>query len=162
MKRIFFLTILCSVLLRPAIFAQSKTADFSGSWTLATDKSSFGKLPAVVAVQQMTVTQNANKLTIISVNGENKNTYINTLDNQPANIITGAGAKIISSVQSNGEKGLQRSLQASVPNEYDKIQYTRVETWTLGADGKTLSMAVTVTPGGAGSPYSFTAVYDKQ
>jgi hypothetical protein len=144
------------------IFAQTKTADFSGNWTLNTDKSSFGSLPPVVAVQQLSITQTSDKLAIVTVNGENKNSYINMLDNQPANIITGAGAKITSSIQPNEEKGLKRTMKASVPNEYDNLQYTRDEQWELSADGKLLTIAVTVTPGGAGNPYNFIAVYSKQ
>ncbi|RKR82388.1 hypothetical protein BDD43_2565 [Mucilaginibacter gracilis] len=162
MKRIHFLAILCSLFIHSAIFAQTKTVDFSGNWTLSTDKSSFGSLPAVVAVQQVNITQTSDKLTIVSINGENKNTYINTLDTQPANMITGAGAKITSTIQPNGEKSLKRMLKVSVPNEYDKLQYTRDEQWELSADNKTLTMAVTVTPDGGGDPYSFIAVYSKQ
>jgi len=177
MKKNVILTLIFSLFLAvTAVFAQGKTADFSGNWELDTNKSKLGERTRIESMT-MSVSQTGSEIKIetktkhaISSEGEvrvgeknggmiRKDVGINFGDTTQVAAYNLAGAETKSEIpgipiaatvfKAKLENGGKLYLTSNRASEKPKGAITVKEIWTLSADGKTLTVVrETVTPQG--------------
>lgn len=162
MKRILFMTAFVFLLAFSA-FAQNKTADFSGSWTLDVSKSKLDERARVESMAK-TVTQTDKDIKIETTTkrlpppdgamqgggmrrgggfGGGDGTFTYTLDGKESSAETDGPMgkmplKLKANLESDGKLKLVSSSTFST--QMGEISITTRETWSLSEDGKTLTV----------------------
>lgn len=151
------LTVLCFSFTVPA-------TDFSGSWALNEGKSELGQYGANSAAKKMKIEQGAESVkivrTVADMDGTEKE-ITETLSEDKASTITIANMTKKSQMKWAGDKqGFTVNAALSVDFGGQNFDLTSVETWSLSADGNTLTVSVAVsTPQGE---INIKTVYDKK
>jgi hypothetical protein len=122
--------------------AGSKT-DFSGTWTLNQEKTNLGEGGGWMLTTKMTVTQEANKLSVERLikrrSGEESTvTEVYTLDGKECQNNQENRQKTSTVVWSADGKNLTVSSKSVFEREGNKMEMTSVEIWKYSDDGKTL------------------------
>lgn len=160
-KLVFLLTVFC--LSSMAAFAQDKTGDFSGTWTLDVRKSKLDERARIESMK-MTVSQTAKDITVATETkrqappegatgrpaggmgrggmGGGDNTFTYTLDGKETTAEVsgpmGAMPVILKAVNESGKLTLSSSRTFSGP--MGEITATTKEVWSLSTDGKSLTV----------------------
>ncbi len=158
MRKIFFLAaIVCATAV--AGFSQAKPADFSGTWELDLSKSKI-TAPSYVQAMTLTVTQTQNELKVVTKmdrgpvpsgapstgrgmgRGSGDHTAPYPLDGKEATVeIDGPNGKMpvkYKGAISGGKASLMQSRTFNGP--MGEVSMTTKDTWSLSADGKTLTI----------------------
>lgn len=142
MKR--FSILMMAILIASVSFSQASTpANFSGTWAKQSTEEVEGPQYANALADKYVVTQTKDSLIIESYTGENSG-------GKQAFAING-GKTIVNSVASKrkytwwlswsaDKKTVFLATAFSRENEPDNLDLTRVETWSLSEDGKTLNV----------------------
>ena len=141
MKQTFFLLMIVAA-------SYSLTAqDFSGTWIQQSKEHISGPEYGNAIQNQMTVAQNKDSVIITTVsagaNGQNVNNRMAMAMNGKPTIIIGKASKrkfTSNVVLSADKKGMTITTVYSMPDNENETDFTRVETWTLSADGKQLNI----------------------
>lgn len=149
-------------------FTTSKVyqTNFSGTWTLNEGKSELGQFGGRAAPSKMTVDQKGNDVTFTRIGTSPDGSQVSTSET-----ITGDGKVSETTLANAGKKsstlkwaadGATFTINSTINIDANGQSFTLtvVETWSLSADGKTLTLddALT-TPQG---DINIKAVYDKQ
>jgi hypothetical protein len=156
-----------ALLALPAILFSFSVApiNFSGSWSLNEGKSELGQFGGRGAASKMLVDQKADAVsitkTITSFNGDPAtSTEVLTEGKESETIVFGAAKKKSTLKWAADGQGFSISYSIAFDRNGQSFELRGVETWSLGADGKTLIMQTALTtPQG---DVSTKAVYDKQ
>ena len=140
--------------------------DFSGSWSLNENKSELGQFGARGAASKIVAEQKGNDITVTrtstSFQGETlTSTETLTADGKTSeSAFAGTGKKKSTMKWSADGQTLTITYSIALDFNGQSLELSGVETWSLGADGKTLSLQTTLTtPQGE---IATKAVYDKQ
>ena len=136
------ITIVTLVLLTSGVVAQT---NFSGTWAIKEKQTSLGPEYVNALATSMKVQQNKDSLIIESVstgadNQESKNRVAVPMNGQSvSNMSPASGRKVSRSLKWSADKKVLTitSPIAQAGNE-NEIELTRIDTWTLSADGKEL------------------------
>ncbi|MBV9986769.1 MAG: hypothetical protein JO301_03770 [Chitinophagaceae bacterium] len=159
---------LVAVLLMSLAFLGFRTApaDFSGTWALNEGKSELGQFGSRGAPSKIVVAQKADAIlitrTVMSFQGEASNYDENlTFDGKEVENTLFGAAKRKSTVKWAADQQSLTVNYSMVFGQGDRtFELKGTETWTVSADGKTLTVANTAsTPQGE---FSTKMVYDKQ
>jgi len=139
-------------------------ANFSGQWTLNTTKSELGQYGARMAATKMTVVADANGMSVEKTtngqNGETKVTDKITFDGKEnSNAFFGTNTRQSTSKWSDDGKTQTTTWKASMENNGQKFDLSGSETWSLSADGATLTLTNSTSFGGQANTTK--QVYDK-
>lgn len=139
--------------------------DFSGSWSLNEGKSELGDFGDRFAARKIKAEQKDDAITIAKTatnfNGEEvTNTETLTFDGKTSETTGFANSKKKSTVKwSDDGQSMAISYTIAFDRGGQTMEIKGTETWTLSADGKTLS--VQVSSSSAQGDFSMKAMYDK-
>lgn len=164
-KKMLTLSMASVVLLSFSLPVKYQT-NFSGTWNLNEGKSELGQFGARGASSKIVIDQKTNDVTVTrhstGFSGEAQSaTETLTADGKSSESIFLGNAKKKSTLRWAGD-GQSFTVTFSVAMERNgqSFEFNGIETWSLGADGKTLSLQNKLTtPQGE---ISTMAVYDKQ
>ncbi len=134
-----------------AVGTSLAAVNFSGEWELDRSKSNLpeggqGRGPGAFVASKMTVTQDANTLTMERTmpgrdGGERKMTTTTTLDGKVTKTSNERGESEVKAVWENETLVVETHRKFEGP--MGSFESTRKEKWTLSADGKTLTIEFT-------------------
>ncbi|HKK43072.1 MAG TPA: hypothetical protein VJ963_11730 [Bacteroidales bacterium] len=166
-KKIFqFLVVafMGSLLLIPTNSFAAGKADFTGKWILNESKSNLGEGRTFSAVK-MNVQQNGNTISIERTrsgrNGQERTTNETLTMDGKENIIKNENRSTVSvATWSDDGNTLTIKSQREFSRQGETFQMKSTETWTMGADGKTLK--IQSDSSSQRGERSVTLVYDKE
>ena len=144
-------------------YIKGKKTDFSGTWKLNENKSNLGE-GSRFASSQLVVTQKEDKLTVertaTNRNGEEmKFNSDYTLDGKEYEETVRNRPRKVTANWSDDGKGITISSTSKFERNGEEMVFTSKETWTLSADGKSLTVNIdTSSPRGE---RKMQLVYDK-
>jgi hypothetical protein len=121
-------------------------ADFSGEWALDQSKSNLGEFGAMMAPAKMSVKLEAAVLTVIRYNsspmGESVTTDKITLDGKESPSTGGmqGSSRVTTSKLSEDQNTMTVTGVTKLSFDGNAFEITNTETWTISADGKTLTV----------------------
>ena len=125
----------------------AKTQDFSGTWVRHSKQYVTGPQYVNAAAKQMTVALKADSIVVTTVSpGENGQDFsfsqAISMNGKPSIIIGKTSKRKFSTTLalSPDKKILTLTTACSTPDNENEVDFTRIETWTLSADGKQLYM----------------------
>jgi hypothetical protein len=141
--------------------------DFSGNWILKEQKSITGTLYLNAVPKKIKVVQRADSFLIERINMNASREDIMTsesivLDGKPFDTFTPSKRRKITNIK--WEKDSQSLIEIAVymsSTNQTAIEYKITDTWSLSADGKTLTM-IRVDESSTEQSWSVKAIYDKQ
>lgn len=137
MNRRTILSLLAVAGLTAALATAADKPNFSGSWKMNAEKSDFGPIPPPEKLER-TIAHEDPKLNVNTLNvgpqGEMKSDSVYTTDGKDS-VNKTAGMEIKSVAAWDGDK-----LIIKYKREVQGMDISFVETWTLGADGKTMTV----------------------
>jgi len=143
---------LCMIILPAASFIK---ADFSGEWVLDESKSNLGEFGAMMAPKKLSVKSEAGVITVVRNSngpmGETVTTDKITLDGKESPSTGGfqGSTRKTTSKLSDDQNTLTVNSVLNLTFDGNSFEIKGTETWTLSADGKTLTIdAKTTTPQG--------------
>jgi hypothetical protein len=153
-KRVFAIL---AVIVLAALPALAKP-NFTGDWKLNTSKSTFGDVPAPDSMT-IKVTHADPKITNVSKqSGQMGEIEIKTTCTTDAKECTNEG------FQGSPTKSVMKwdgdALQVETKGQFGEVEYTSKQKWTLSDDGKTLTVAQSIST--AMGDFTQTLVFEKQ
>jgi hypothetical protein len=150
-KRTVIFGSVMALVLALGLVAASAKANFTGTWNL--DKARSEGLPAAVKEQVLTVSQTDDKLSIESKlttdQGDQNNSDVYVLDGKPADFtskgpggVEGKGKRTAKWTADGNGIDVSEDIVYDTPQGEVTVNITRK--WTLSADGKTLTIDMTV------------------
>jgi hypothetical protein len=162
MKRVIIS--LCFFLIAQIVIAQ--IVNFSGTWKINKDKSSFGEVPLFVVPVELSVKQTTDSLFLSVINVDNKGNSSSasakySLNGMPAERPYEENTKLVGLFKFSDDKKQLVKDQKVIASASKETVRTIKQVWTLSKDGKSLSIEQTVSfPKEEG--YTVKAVYDKR
>ena len=144
-----------------SITVNAQKLNFTGNWKLNTEKSGFGKIPLRAAPKSYAIVQKDNELSLswVTEGSDGKDatsTQRLELNGKPASMLLSSDrTRVMIAGLSEDRKTLQLNKSYSKVGKPEEPDYELKEVWSLSADGKQLSIALT-SPG-----YTIKTVYDR-
>jgi len=159
------LAVVCAFISLSSARLVNAGTNFSGQWVLNTSKSDLGQFGARMSAPKMSVTADANGMTVEKTingqNGEAKTTDKLTFDGkESSNPFFGTSTKVSTTKWSDDGKTLNVTWKASIDYNGTTTTLSGTEAWTLSADGAILTIAST-SVFGANPAVATKLVYDK-